>query len=141
MSGQQIALVLLGAVVVALVLLGLSVSRLGRLTRRVGSFECAFRRSEGPSASWVTGVGQYGAESLYWWRARSLSVRPSRCWRRSAIVVSERAVIEESPRFGRQVAVRCTVQGESFDLLMSPEASAGLTSWLEATPPTISRVI
>ena len=37
-----------------------SVSRLGRLTRRVGSFECAFRRSEGPSASWVTGVGQHG---------------------------------------------------------------------------------
>ncbi|MBB2923782.1 DUF2550 domain-containing protein [Cellulomonas cellasea] len=141
MSGQQIALVLLGAVVVALVVLGLSVSRLGRLTRRVGSFECAFRRSEGPSASWVTGVGQYGADSLYWWRARSLSVRPTRCWRRSAIVVSERAVIEESPRFGRQVAVRCTVQGEAFDLLMSPEASAGLTSWLEATPPTISRVI
>ena len=65
MSGHQVVLVLLGVVVLALVLLGLSVSRLGTLTRRVGSFECAFRRSEGPSASWVTGVGQYGLDMVY----------------------------------------------------------------------------
>jgi hypothetical protein len=141
MTGPHIALVLIGVVVVAVAVLGLGVSRLQTLTRRVGSFECALRRTGDPSSSWVTGVGQYGADSLYWWRSRSLAPRPSRCWPRAAIVVLERAAVGDSTGFGRQVAVRCTVEGRSFDLLMSPEASAGLTSWLEATPPTVSRVI
>jgi len=129
--------VLLGLV---LVVAGLWLSRTRTLDHRVGSFTCALGRSA--SGPWRRGVAQYGAGSLYWWRRRSLAPRPAHRWDRSALVVLERVWIEPSAPGGvRQARVHCRVGDEVVELLMTAEAYAGLTSWIEATPPAVGAVI
>jgi hypothetical protein len=130
--------VTLGCVVVVLLLalVALWFSRVHTLNRRVGSFHCALgRTADGP---WGSGVAQYGADRLYWWRYRSLATRPRARWQRVGLTVLERR--EHS---AGQVVVTCR-PGSSTDtvhLLMSAEAYAGLTSWIEATPSRVGSVI
>lgn len=130
--------VTLGCVVVVLLLVvaALWFSRVHTLNRRVGSFHCALgRTAEGP---WSTGVAQYGSDRLYWWRYRSLATRPRARWQRVGLTVLERR-----EHTAGQVVVTCR-PGSSSDtvhLLMSAEAYAGLTSWIEATPSRVGSVI
>lgn len=140
MTGVQIALVALVVVLAVATVIGLAFSRWQTLNRRVGSFTCAVRRGTG-DAPWVSGVAQYGAESLYWWRLWTLSPRPARTWSRSRLEVIERGALDGTSRLDRTLLVRCEIDGEQLDLVMSPEAYAGLTSWLEAAPPVGHRVI
>ncbi|WP_456846658.1 DUF2550 family protein [Cellulomonas sp. P5_C6] len=123
-------------VVVLLVLGGLWVSRVHTLNRRVGSFHCALGRTA--EGSWSSGVAQYGADRLYWWRYRSLATRPRARWQRLGLTVLERREHSDG-----QVVVTCR-PGSSTDtvhLLMSADAYAGLTSWIEATPSRVGSVI
>jgi len=130
--------VTLGCLVVVLLLVvaALWFSRVHTLNRRVGSFHCALgRTAEGP---WSTGVAQYGSDRLYWWRYRSLATRPRARWQRVGLTVLERR-----EHTAGQVVVTCR-PGSSSDtvhLLMSAEAYAGLTSWIEATPSRVGSVI
>jgi hypothetical protein len=141
-SGVHVAL-LVGVVVLALVVavLVLGASRVRTLSQRVGSFECAFSRASDSTAPWIAGIGQYGAESLYWWRWWSLALWPTRTWPRSRMIVLEYLAVADARGYEGQFVVRCRTGDETFDLLMSAEAYAGLASWLEAAPPAASRVI
>lgn len=137
MSGQVVLIALL-LVVALLVVAGLAFSRWHSLTSRVGSFRCS-RRVGG---RWVRGIAHYGARQLYWWRLRSLAPRPEQVWPRGQIAVLERRSAVEGAAPGGPLLVTCRVApGEDVELLMTPEAYAGLTSWLEAAPPVARTVI
>ena len=137
MSGGAVAL--LGAVVVVVLLVGAGLwfSRVRTLNRRVGSFTCAVgRTADGP---WSSGVAQYGADRLYWWHIRSLSTRPRARWQRVGFTV-----VERSERSAGQVVVTCRDDEsgtQPVHLLMSADAYAGLTSWIEATPTRVASII
>ncbi len=137
MNGLHVALVALLAVLALLVLLGLGFSRWHSITRRVGSFSCTLRSG----SRWVPGVAHYGARSLYWWRLWSLAPRPEHVWPRGGIDVLDRHPTDGSQGLTGPLLVRCRVDGEEVELVMSPEAYAGLTSWLEAAPPVARTVI
>ena len=142
------------AVVVAssLVLVGglgcVWLSRTRTLARRVGSFSCRLVEApadvEAPSAR---GVAQYGAATLYWWRRMSILPRPARVWSRSSIVVVERTVLPPVPDRPQAVVAHCRVAPlaggatQEIRLQMSADAFAGFTSWLEATPSRVGRII
>lgn len=137
MSGQVVLIALL-LVVALLVVAALAFSRWHSLTSRVGSFRCS-RRVRG---RWVRGIAHYGARQLYWWRLRSLAPRPEQVWPRGQIAVLERRSAVEGADPGGPLLVTCRVApGEDVELLMTPEAYAGLTSWLEAAPPVARTVI
>jgi len=139
------------AVVVASLLAAVGVvgclwwSRTRTLVHRVGSFGCLLTEREGAPAA--RGVGQYGAVRLYWWRRASIMPRPARTWSRSSIEVIERVVLPPVPGRPQAVVARCRlVPGGGGDprevsLQMSADAYAGFTSWLEATPSRMGKVI
>lgn len=134
MSGVAVVLVV-GAVVIVLALVGLALSRAHTLDRRVGSFHCALGRT--PQGPWSSGIAQYGARQLYWWRRASLAPRPAIRWDRVGLSVVERRSVEGTG----QVVVTCRSGAQDVFLQMSPEAYAGLTSWIEATPSRVGSVI
>jgi hypothetical protein len=140
-SVGQVALLVGAVVALAVAVLALGASRVRTLSQRVGSFECAFSRASDSTAPWIAGIGQYGAESLYWWRWWSLAPFPTRTWMRSRMVVLEHVAVADARGYEGQLVVRCRTDDDAFDLLMSAEAYAGLASWLEAAPPAASRVI
>ncbi|MBF0688781.1 MAG: DUF2550 domain-containing protein [Cellulomonas sp.] len=139
-----VAALLAGAGVVA----GLWLSRTRTLARRVGAFSCLLgevdRRGR---TSWARGVGQYGAVTLYWWRRLSIVPRPARRWSRGSIVVLERTVAPPVQDRPPAVVARCRLVPASggppreVRLQMSADAYAGFTSWLEATPSRVGKVI
>ena len=135
MSGHVVALLSV-IVVVLLAVVALWFSRVHTLNRRVGSFHCALgRTAHGP---WSSGVAQYGTDRLYWWRYRSLRARPHTRWERVGL-----SVLARTDWHAGQVVVTCRPGGETepVHLLMSAEAYAGLTSWIEATPSRVGSVI
>lgn len=135
-----IVVALLAVVVVVLGCGALWLSRRHTLDRRVGSFRC--RLSSG--TRWPSGVAQYGAASLYWWRSASLAPRPAHRWERQSLTVVERRAADVPGAAGLLV-VHCRARSHDrpveFDLMLSPEAYAGLTSWIEATPSRVGSVI
>lgn len=138
MNGLHVALVVVLVVLLLLVPVGLGFSRWHSLTRRVGSFSCTLHQQ----SRWVQGVAHYGARSLYWWRLWSLAPRPEHVWPRGEIEVLDRHAADGSAGLSGPLLVRCRVGGGvEVDLVMSPEAYAGLTSWLEAAPPVARSVI
>ncbi|MBO3086358.1 DUF2550 domain-containing protein [Cellulomonas sp. zg-ZUI188] len=129
---------LLSVVVVVLLLTVVALwgSRVHTLNRRVGSFPCSVGRT--PDGPWSSGVAQYGADRLYWWRYRSLAARPHSRWQRDGFVVVERTEHQAG-----QLVVTCRdgAAAHQVHLLMSADAYAGLTSWIEATPSRVGSVI
>ncbi|GEL95594.1 DUF2550 domain-containing protein [Cellulomonas composti] len=127
-------------VVVLVVVACLWLSRTSTLARRVGAFRCRLRGVDGHG--WSSGVAQYGADRLYWWRHWSLAPRPARRWERSGLAIVDRRPSTEDPGL---LAVTCQGRSGGRDvevtLAMSPEAFAGLTSWIEATPLRVGSVI
>ncbi|WP_250444605.1 DUF2550 family protein [Actinotalea sp. C106] len=135
------ALIAFGAVVlVLLAAVGLYVSRQSTLSGRVGSFTCSLR--EQPEGAWVGGIAQYSASRLLWWRQVSFAPRAAHSWSRAELTLLERIELPEADHRGRPLLlVRCSHQGEIFQLTMSAPACAGLVSWLEAGPRPVGRVI
>lgn len=133
--GAVLAVVVLTAVLAVVGYL----SRLRALSGRVGSFSCGLR-GDG-AASWTAGIAQYGAHRLEWWRVLSLAVRAERVWSRASLTLLDREPTGETDDRGRALLlVRCEHRGETFELLISEAAAAGLVSWLEAGPRTPGRV-
>lgn len=141
---------LLAALAVALVGTGvvglLWLSRTSTLTNRVGSFACSL--APDPGGPWRTGVAQYGRVRMYWWRRASIVPRAAAVWERAGIVILERQTLPARPAPGERpvaVFVRCRVTGARGErvvcLQMSPDAYAGFTSWIEATPTSVGSVI
>ena len=123
---------------------GLWLSRTRTLSHRLGSFSCSLaRRPEGP---WARGIAQYGVRRLYWWRLASIVPRARHVWSRPRIAVLSRTPVPSPDGRPCIVLVHCKVAGETSApaevyLQMSPEAYAGLTSWIEATPSRAASVI
>ena len=72
--------------------------------------------------------------------------RARHVWSRSRISVVSRTEVPSPGGEHRIVLARCRVASETSEtvevyLQMSPEAYAGLTSWLEATPSRVTSVI
>lgn len=148
MSGAAgVAVVVASSLAVAVVVAGLWFSRTRTLSRRVGSFSCLLVELHRHESSPARGVGQYGSMTLYWWRRYSIVPRPARVWSRSSIEVLERTVLPLVPGRPQAVVARCRVAPSSggppreITLQMSADAYAGFTSWLEATPSRVGKVI
>ncbi|PJI84780.1 DUF2550 domain-containing protein [Luteimicrobium subarcticum] len=127
--------VLLVLLVAALVVLGLGAFRLRSLAARTGTFECGYRTRTRHGAHVSLGFAQFRSERVDWWRCWSLVPRAKRTWRRDSLVVLGRVALDAGSRPDLYV-VRCEHDGTAFELTMSAGAYAGLTSWLEAAPPT-----
>lgn len=131
------AWILLGAAVAGFAALVMLVTRVRSLGQRVGSFECGLRR-EGRTR-WASGIASYGFDRLDWYRVLSFAPRPARSWPRSGFELTGRASRLSGGRRTSITELRCRSDDEEFFLAMSEQAYAGLTSWLEAAPPGVTR--
>lgn len=131
--GWAVVVWVIAAILLASFLLALAMLiRARRLSRWVGAFECAWRAPE--DQAWVSGVGVYGVDRLDWYRLVSLVPTPARRWIRQSLVVSpRRRSLPGSPN--DVVEVHCSYDGQEFFLALDDAALAGLTGWLEASPP------
>jgi len=125
-------LIIIGALL-ALCLLagGLLLWRLHALNRRVGSFECAMRHGE----HWHAGIATYARNHLDWHRVVSLSLRPSRRWRRGDLMVLRRNLRQLDGRASQVGEVHCVFRDQDLVLAANDQAVDGLVSWLESAPP------
>ena len=126
-------------VAVSLVLLtGGFLVRLRYLAGQVGSFECAMRTPG--TQRWLSGVASFRFDSLEWYRRMSLSMRPSRVWRRLDLELSAARRRREQ---GRVVEVHCvdaTAGPDGFDLAMMEESHSALVAWVESAAPEQPRL-
>ena len=129
-------------VVLALPALVLIVRRVW-LLRAVGSFDCsAMLSSATPGTQWVSGVGRFRGEELWWYPDFGWSFVPKLRFPRDRTIAlpshaltldgrggefSEYWVVPLSRQIGGGTAV--------WDLAMAPPAVTALLSWLEAAPP------
>jgi hypothetical protein len=139
------------AAVLVLVFLAAAVlaSRRYLLERSGGTVECALRSPAG-TGSWRLGVLSYQHDSLSWYGALGVLLRPEHEFhRRSLSVVSRRpAEPSEAVTLGTErivVQVEATTSpdvpgvdsgpGERVELAMTDQALTGFLAWLEASPP------
>jgi Protein of unknown function (DUF2550) len=121
--------VLLVAVVVAFFLRRrLLLSGLGAVTM--------WSRAAG-SSRWSVGVAWFGDDSLLWYRAISLSVRPQqRLCRGELRVGSRRGATPEDVALPADVVVlTCETPAGPRELAMEPSTLTGFLSWVESAPP------
>jgi Protein of unknown function (DUF2550) len=139
------------AAVLVLVFLAAAVlaSRRYLLERSGGTVECALRSPAG-HGSWRLGVLSYQHDSLSWYGALGVLLRPEHeFYRRSMSVVSRRpaepseAVTLGADRIVVEVAAGNSpgipgvqgAPGEHVELAMTDQALTGFLAWLEASPP------
>lgn len=130
-----IILVVVGALVVLLAVL--YTARQFVVARRLGGFECSlWRRALIGRDAWQLGLMRYGLDSLRWYRAFSLRIRPEVTVRRRDIVDLDRrevpATVEGLEDY-ELIDVR-TADGTRTRLLVGRSSAAGLLAWLEAAP-------
>ncbi|MEV6565411.1 DUF2550 domain-containing protein [Streptomyces kronopolitis] len=139
-----LALLVSGAVVVVLVLLGLFVFGLRRrlIQRSGGTFDCSLRwnvpEKESGGKGWIYGVARYNGDRIEWFRVFSYAPRPRRVLERSAIEVLERRTPqgeEELALLSDSIVLACRHRGTRLELAMSEDALTGFLAWLEAAPP------
>jgi hypothetical protein len=90
-----------------------------------------------PDARWSVGVAWYGGDTLLWYRALSLSVRPNQRLGRSELVIeSRRAPGRGDPALSPDsVVLRCRTGAGPRELAMDPSTVTGFLSWVESAPP------
>ena len=121
--------VLIGALVVAFLLRRrFLLSGLGAVTM--------WLRSQG-SPRWSVGVAWYGGDTLLWYRALSLSVRPQRRLQRAGFSIEGRrgAAPEDLALPGDAVVLACRTGAGVQELAMDPATVTGFLSWVESAPP------
>jgi uncharacterized protein DUF2550 len=136
------------AVVLVLVVLAAAVlaSRRYLLERSGGTVECALRRPAGTGA-WRLGVLSYQHDSLFWYGALGVLLRPECVLRRRSLSVVSRRPADPSETValgGDRVVVEVSAKpaddsgspaGEHVELAMTEQALTGFLAWLEASPP------
>ncbi|MGH3281239.1 MAG: DUF2550 domain-containing protein [Trebonia sp.] len=134
-----LVLIILAAVALA--------SRRYLLERAGGTVDCGLRIPAGPG-SWRLGVLSYAHDSLRWYGALGVLLRPEHEFqRRSLTVVSRRpAEPSEAVTLGEDHLVVEVTAGQPADasgspsdtnveLAMTEQALTGFLAWLEASPP------
>ncbi|MCU1616619.1 MAG: hypothetical protein JWO98_4159 [Frankiales bacterium] len=92
-------------------------------------------RTEG-SPRWSVGVAWYGGDTLLWYRALSLAVRPQRRLARADLKVEgRRDVTPEDVALPSDVVVlTCRTADGRQALAMEPSTLTGFLSWVESAP-------
>jgi len=90
-----------------------------------------------PDARWSVGVAWYGGDTLLWYRALSLSVRPNQRLCRSELEIeSQRAPGRDDPALSPDsVVLRCRTGTGPRELAMDRSTVTGFLSWVESAPP------
>lgn len=93
-------------------------------------------RPEG-SPRWSVGVAWYGGDTLLWYRALSLSVRPQRRLRRAGFRVEGRrgAGRDDLALPAEAVVLAVSTGSGPQELAMDPATLPGFLSWVESAPP------
>ena len=128
-----VALILAGVVLLLLVVVFLLrrrflLSGLGAVTM--------WLRPEG-SPRWSVGVAWYGGDTLLWYRALSLSVRPQQRLSRSGFrVLAQRPARRDDPALpGDVLVLSCATADGLRQLAMDCSTVTGFLSWVESAPP------
>ena len=126
-------LVLLGLLVVAL----LAAFQLRRrfLLSGLGAVTMWLRPVGSPR--WSVGVAWYSGDTLLWYRALSLSVRPNQRLCRSEFQVDarRRPTREDHPLPADSVVLTCRTGAGPHELGMDVSTVTGFLSWIESAPP------
>ena len=134
------------AIVLALVVLAASALAFRRylLERSGGTVDCALRRPAG-SGPWRLGVLSYQHDSLRWYGALGVLLRPEYVFHRRALSVLSRRPAEPSETVtlgADRIVVSVSVKPDDpdspdgpVDLAMTEQALTGFLAWLEASPP------
>ncbi|MCL2454024.1 MAG: DUF2550 domain-containing protein [Micrococcales bacterium] len=138
MAGTRLVVLLLAAVALGAVLaVGVVwLRRMSLLGHRPGTFRCWVGAST--AGPWRPGLAEYSEDRLSWWPRFSLG--GAERWQRSCLEVASRVQSSSLGAGGEPMLVlSCSMTRpdeapENLYLLVEDAASAGLTSWLEATP-------
>ena len=134
------------AVVLVLIILAAAALAFRRylLERSGGTVDCALR-CPAETGSWRLGVLSYQHDSLRWYGALGVLLRPEHIFHRRAFsVISRRpadpseAVALGADRIVVEVAISDASgadAGEHVELAMTDQALTGFLAWLEASPP------
>ena len=89
------------------------------------------------STRWSVGVAWYGGDTLLWYRALSLSVRPhQRLPRGDLRVEGKRSAGRDDLALPSDVVVlTCATPLGVWELAMEPSTVTGFLSWVESAPP------
>jgi hypothetical protein len=89
------------------------------------------------SPRWSVGVAWYGGDTLLWYRALSLSVRPQRRMQRAGFSVESRrpAARQDLALPVDAVVLACRTCAGVQELAMDPATVTGFLSWVESAPP------
>jgi hypothetical protein len=89
------------------------------------------------STRWSVGVAWYGGDTLLWYRALSLAVRPQqRLCRASLRVEGQRRVAREDVALPPELVVlTCSTDTGTAELAMDASTVTGFLSWVESAPP------
>jgi hypothetical protein len=123
---------------VAVVLVGLVVAFLLRrrfLLSGLGAVTMWLRPTVAPR--WSVGVAWYGGDSLLWYQALSLSVRPQQRLCRSEFHVQgrRRAGARDVALPEDVIVLSCNTAAGPRELAMDTSTVTGFLSWLESAPP------
>lgn len=121
-------------------------SRRYLLERAGGTVDCGLRIPAG-TGSWRLGVLSYAHDSLRWYGALGVLLRPEHEFQRRLLTVASRRPAEpsEAVTLGEdRLVVEVALQpsddpesppGEAVELAMTDQALTGFLAWLEASPP------
>jgi hypothetical protein len=127
-----VLLALLGAVLVGVVVAFLLRRRF--LLSGLGAVTMWLRPRH--SARWSVGVAWFGDDSLLWYRALSLAVRPQRRLPRADLRVQGRreAQRDDLALPADVVVLTCQTADGPQELAMEPSTLTGFLSWVESAP-------
>ena len=128
------ALLVTVAVLLAVLLIAFLLRRRFLLSG-LGAVTMWLRRTGSPR--WLLGVAWYGGDTLLWYRALSLSVRPEEQLCRSELrIQGRRGAAREDVALPEDVVVlTCQTGSGRQDLAMEPATVTGFLSWVESAPP------
>jgi hypothetical protein len=126
-------LVLVGLLLVALVAAFLLRRRF--LLSGLGAVTMWLRAPGAPR--WAVGVAWYSGDTLLWYRALSLSVRPNRRMCRSEFQIDarRRPTSEDLALPAESVVLTCRTGAGPQELAMDLSTVTGFLSWVESAPP------
>ena len=132
MTTELLLLVVVGALV------GLVVAFLLRrrfLLSGLGAVTMWLRSSGSPR--WSVGVAWYGGDSLLWYRALSLSVRPQQrlCRAEFRVQGQRRAGADDVALPEDVIVLSCATASGPWELAMDASTVTGFLSWVESAPP------
>ena len=134
------------AVVLVLILLAAAALAFRRylLERSGGTVDCALRWPA-KAGAWRLGVLSYQHDSLCWYGALGVLLRPEHIFHRRALSVISRRPADPSEAVALgmdRIVVEVAISdasgadaGEHVELAMTDQALTGFLAWLEASPP------